>query len=368
MEREKIIIRTSIIGIVANIFLAGFKAFIGLASKSIAITMDAVNNLSDALSSIITIVGTKLAAKAPDKKHPLGHGRIEYISTMVIAVIILYAGVTAFIESVKKILHPEVPEYKLVSLIIIVVAIAVKIVLGTYVKKTGKKVKSDSLVASGTDALFDAIISTSTLVAAIIFMITGLSLESYLGAVISIIIIKSGLEMLSDTISDILGKRVEPELAKSVKDLICSFDEVRGTYDLVIHNYGPEILIGSAHIEVPDTMDVRELDMLERRITEKVQAETGIVMAGLSVYSYNTKSDLSKRLEKEIRDKVLSYTGVLQLHGFYLDEESKDIRFDIIIGFDVSDRIAVYKEVIADLEKDYPDYSFLVTLDVDISD
>ena len=368
MEREKIIIRTSIIGIVANIFLAGFKAFIGLASKSIAITMDAVNNLSDALSSIITIVGTKLAAKAPDKTHPLGHGRIEYISTMVIAVIILYAGVTAFIESVKKILNPEVPEYKVVSLIIIVVAIAVKIVLGTYVKKTGKKVKSDSLVASGTDALFDAIISTSTLVAAIIFMITGLSLESYLGAVISIIIIKSGLEMLSDTISDILGKRVEPELAKSVKDLICSFDEVRGTYDLVIHNYGPEILIGSAHIEVPDTMDVRELDMLERQITEKVQAETGIVMAGLSVYSYNTRSDLSKRLEKEIRDKVLSYTGVLQLHGFYLDEESKDIRFDIIIGFDVSDRIAVYKEVIADLEKDYPDYSFLVTLDVDISD
>ena len=159
MDREKQIIKTSIIGIIANVFLASFKAGVGLLSHSVAVVLDAVNNLSDALSSIITIIGTKLAAKEPDKKHPLGHGRYEYLTAMVISVIVLYAGFTSLIESVKKIISPEKPDYSTISLIIIAVAVLVKIILGTYVKKVGRDVKSDSLIASGTDALFDSIIS-----------------------------------------------------------------------------------------------------------------------------------------------------------------------------------------------------------------
>ncbi len=368
MNREKQIVRTSIVGIIANAFLAAFKAFIGLVSHSIAITMDAVNNLSDALSSIITIIGAKLAAKAPDKKHPLGHGRIEYLSAMVIAVIILYAGVTSLIESVKKIIHPEVPEYKTVSLIIIAVAVVVKIVLGTYVKKVGNKVSSDALVASGTDALFDSVISAATLVAAIIYIASGLSLESWLGAIISIIIIKSGFEMLRDTISDILGKRIDPELSKAIKASINSFEGIRGTYDLVVHSYGPEMMIGSAHIEVPDTMDIKELDMLERRITEKVYADTGVTIVGLSVYSYNTQNEKADKLLSEIRKKVLGYDHVIQLHGFYLEEKTKTIRFDMIVDFEANDRIGVYNKVMENLKETYPEYKFSVILDQDISD
>ena len=149
VNRGKVIIRTSIIGILTNVFLAAFKAVIGIVSNSIAVTLDAVNNLSDALSSIITIVGTKLAGKLPDKKHPLGYGRIEYLSAMIISVLVLYAGFTAFTESVKKIIHPETPEYTAVSLIIVAVAVVVKILLGRYVKHVGEKVNSDSLVNSG---------------------------------------------------------------------------------------------------------------------------------------------------------------------------------------------------------------------------
>ena len=186
MTREKTIIRTSIIGIIANVFLAGFKAVIGLMTNSIAIVLDAVNNISDAGSSVITIIGTKLAGKAPDKKHPFGYGRIEYLSAMIISVIVLYAGVTSFVESVKQIIHPETPEYNTVSLVIVAVAVVVKIVLGRYVKSVGEKVNSSSLIDSGEDATLDSIISASTLVAAIIFMITGVSLEAWLGAVISI--------------------------------------------------------------------------------------------------------------------------------------------------------------------------------------
>ena len=170
-NREQVVIRTSIISILSNIILSAFKAFVGLASHSIAIISDAVNNLSDALSSIITIIGTKLANKAPDKEHPYGHGRIEYITSLVVSAIVLYAGITALVESVKKIITPEIPDYTKTTLIILIAGIIVKFFLGTYVKKTGKKVNSDSLVASGSDAFNDAILSISVLVSAIVYLI-----------------------------------------------------------------------------------------------------------------------------------------------------------------------------------------------------
>ena len=153
-DREKTIVRTSIIGILTNVLLAAFKAAVGIISNSIAVTLDAVNNLSDALSSVVTIIGAKLGAKAPDKKHPLGYGRIEYLSSMIVAAIVLYAGITSLVESVKKIIHPEAADYGTISLIIIAVAIVVKLVLGRYVKKQGEKVNSGALVASGKDASF----------------------------------------------------------------------------------------------------------------------------------------------------------------------------------------------------------------------
>ncbi len=369
MEREKIIIRTSIVGIVANIFLAAFKAGVGILSHSVAIVLDAVNNLSDALSSIITIVGTKLASRAPDKDHPLGHGRYEYLTAMVIAVIVLYAGIASLIESVKKIINPTIPDYSKVSLIIVAVAIFVKLILGTYVKKTGVKVKSDSLIASGTDAFFDAIISTSTFIAAIIFIVTGLSLESYLGVIISLIIIKSGYDILMDTISEILGKRIDSELAQKVKSTVRdSFDEVGGVYDLVIHNYGPDRLVGSLHVDVRDTMTVKELDKLERSIAEKVFRETGVLITGVSVYSINTSNNEAAEIEAKVREICGRYAEILEVHGFYFDEVEKSYRFDVIIDFDVKDRKSIYDKVVSELEGIYPQYKVCATLDVDISD
>ncbi|MBQ4240571.1 MAG: cation transporter, partial [Oscillospiraceae bacterium] len=238
-SREKTIIRTSIIGITANVFLAAFKTVIGILTKSIAIVLDAVNNISDAGSSLITIIGTKLAGREPDKKHPFGYGRIEYLSAMIISMIVLYAGVTSFIESVKQIIDPQTPEYNTVSLIIVAVAVVVKIILGRYVKGVGEKVNSDSLVNSGEDATLDSVISASTLVAAGIFLLSGVSLEAWLGAVISAVIIKSGVEMLRDTISQILGEKNDPELTASIKRTVSSFPQVHGAYDLVLNNYGP---------------------------------------------------------------------------------------------------------------------------------
>ena len=204
-RRESIILRTSFIGIGVNILLAGFKAVVGFSTNSIAILMDAVNNLSDVLSSIITVAGAKLADRNPDFEHPFGHGRYEYLSALVISLIIFYAGITALVESVKKILDPEIPEYTTVSLVLLVVAVIAKIILGRYVKARGKEADSGALVGSGSDALFDAVLSFSVLVAALVYLQWGIPLESYVGAFIACFILRSGYGLLRDTLNEILG-------------------------------------------------------------------------------------------------------------------------------------------------------------------
>ena len=367
-NRDQVIIRTSVTGIVANVFLAGFKTAVGLVSNSIAVVLDAVNNLSDAASSVITIVGTKLAGREPDKKHPFGYGRVEYLSAMVISLIVLYAGITSLVESVKKIISPETPDYSWTTLLVIAAGVAVKILLGRYVKGVGERVHSDSLVNSGEDARLDAVISASTLAAAGIFMAFGLSLEAWLGAAISLFIIKSGLEMLRDTLSKILGERADAETARAIKETVCSFPGVSGAYDLVLHNYGPDAFSGSIHIEVPDTFSADRLDELIREISVKVYAEHHVILTAVGVYSVNTRDAHAAEIQKKIRDCVLAHEHILQMHGFYLNEEKKTIRFDVIVSFNAPDRRAVYAGVLQDVEQLYPDYRFTVTMDTDFSE
>ena len=361
-------IRTSIIGIIANVFLAAFKAAVGLMTNSIAIVLDAVNNISDAGSSLITIVGTKLAGKEPDKEHPFGYGRIEYLSAMIISVIVLYAGITSFVESVKQIIHPETPDYNAVSLIIVAVAVVVKILLGRYVKGVGKRVNSDSLVNSGEDATLDSVISASTLVAAGIFLIFHVSVEAWLGAVISAVIIKSGIEMLRDTISQILGERNDAELARAIQKTVMSFPDVQGAYDLVLNNYGPDTWNGSIHIEVPDTYSADRLDQLIREITMKVLHEHHVILTAIGVYSVNTKDEEIMQAKRQVEEIVFSHDHVRQMHGFYLIRESQTMRFDIVISFDAKDRRAVYAEVVADVQKAFPDYHLQAAMDTDFAE
>ena len=367
-SREKTIVRTSITGIIANVFLAAFKAVIGLLSNSIAIVLDAVNNISDAGSSLITIVGTKLAARKPDKKHPFGYGRIEYLSAMVISVIVLYAGITSFVESVKQIIHPETPDYSAVSLIIVAVAVVVKILLGRYVKATGEKVNSDSLINSGEDAALDSVISASTLVAEAVYLIFHVSLEAWLGAVISIVIIKSGVEMLRDTISQILGEPNDPDLVNRIKQTVKQFPEVQGAYDLVLHNYGPDTWNGSIHVEVPDTYTADQLDRLIRNIQSEVFKEHRVILTAIGVYSVNTNDEENIRIREKVREIALSHEHVQQIHGYYLDQDEKTMRFDVVISFNAGDRREVYTEVVADVQQAFPDYQLQIAMDTDFGE
>ena len=361
MERTKKIIRTSIVGIIVNVVLVAFKAFVGLVSGSVAVILDAVNNLSDVMSSTVTIIGTKVSAKKPDKKHPFGHGRVEYITSAIVSAIILVTGALSLKESIEKVITPEKAEYNAVSIIIIVVAIFAKIGVGIYFKKTGKSLKSDALIASGTDALSDALLSGGTLVAAVVSLIWNFTIEGYIGIIISLFIIKTGIEIIKDTFDSIIGKRADSELTENLRNKLCSYDNVLGCYDLTLHNYGPNLIIGSAHIELPDDMRAKEIHKLTRRMTVDIYTEFGIVMT-IGIYASNSGGD-AEMIKNDLTSIVSEYKEVLQIHGFYLDEEHKSVMFDLVIDFS-----ADQKAISAEITDKYPDYSFYVVLDSDYSD
>ncbi len=366
MDRSKKIVRTSFIGIGANLVLVAFKLIVGFAANSIAVILDAVNNLSDALSSLITIVGTRLAGRKPDKKHPFGHGRIEYLTGMLIAVLVLFAGLTSLKESVEKIIHPEAAAYTAVSLAVIIAAILVKLLMGHYVKKVGEEVNSSALVASGADASFDAILSAGTLLAAVVSMVWGLSLEGWIGAVISVFIIKAGIEMLMEALSSITGARPETELSEQLRSMVCAYPGVHGAFDLMLHNYGPTNTIGSVHIEVDDDMPAREIHRLTREIAADVYQKLGIVLT-VGIYGSGSSGGVSAEMRRELTEVLRDYPEVIQMHGFYVDEEHKRVMFDLIVDFS-ADAKEICGKIYEELTKRWPDYRVDIVLDSDYAD
>ena len=354
------------LGIAVNIVLVIFKATIGIIVNSIAIILDAVNNLTDVLSSVITIVGTKLANKAPDKKHPYGHGRIEYFTSLIIGIIVLFAGITAGRESVLKIINPEETNYSIISMVIIAVAVAVKFFLGRYVKKVGKKVNSQSLVASGQDAFMDSILSFTTLVAAIINYFWHFSLEGFLGVIIAIFIIKAAVEILKETVHTMLGERADSELSKKLKERIVQFNEVQGAYDLNLHNYGPSKTIASVHIQVRNDMTAEEIHILTREIEYAIYAEFGIALT-IGIYAANDKGEFGE-IKKELGKIVKDYSEILQIHGFYVDKNKSNVYFDVIIDFEAENKEHIRDEIVNKLKEKYPKYNYNVIIDSDITD
>lgn len=366
-NRTAEIVRVSYRGIGVNLILVLFKAVVGFAAHSISVLLDAVNNLSDALSSVITIIGTKLAGKAPDKKHPYGHGRVEYVTASVIAILVLFAGFTALKESVQKILHPDETGYSPVSLVILAAGVAAKVVLGKYFQKKGKMLNSDSLSASGTDALFDAVISFATLVAAALNMIFGWKLEGILGVLISVFILRAGVEILRDTISSIIGVRADEELTKKLKKTLCRYPEIQGAYDLMLHSYGPERYFGSVHVEVADDMTMREFDALNRRVVADIYADFGVLLT-VGIYAANNSHRLARRLKRAVRQEVAKYPLLMQMHGFYLDEKKKLVSFDVVYDFQMKQPDETVRKLREDLKKRFPSYHFHVNLDSDFSE
>ena len=367
-NRNRSIVRVSLVGVLANLVLSAFKITVGLLSNSIAIIIDAVNNLSDIMSSVVTIIGAHFAGKAPDKEHPMGHGRSEYLSTVIIAILIIYIGLTALVESIRKIITPEPVNYQTTTVIVVVAAIVVKILLGLYVHARGKKLQSGSLIGSGIDALYDAVISTATLVAIIIFFTTGWSIEAYLAAGISLFIVHSGLRLLRGAFSTILGQRPDAELSRKIKQSIADMPDVNGAFDLVLHDYGTGSTIASVNIEVDRHLKASQVDHLSRDIQKTIFKKYKVMISSVGIYAIDLDNPDVKKLwhtTKTIADK---YEHIMQLHGFHADLNEKKIHFDVVVDFALEDRRAYFAKFSRELKEAIPDYELNIIQDVDISD
>jgi len=370
LNREKEIVKTSVVGIVGNVFLVAFKAFVGFLAGSVAIIMDAVNNLTDALSSVITIVGTKLAGKRPDKKHPYGYGRIEYITSTLIAVLILFAGGMAVYESIGSIVEHfrdgVMPSFEIYSIVIVAAAIAAKVALGLFFKKRGTSIDSDALKASGTDALFDSVLSGATLIGVLVAKFAGVYVEGYLGILIGAFILKSGVGVLAESLSSMIGNRFEREYVLAIKDDINKVEGVRGCYDLILNAYGHDKNVGSVHIGVADDLSAREIQAIEREITMMMYTKYNTIMT-VGIYAENLSDENSKRIFESVLNAIKPHPYVLQTHGFYADEKTKTISFDLVISFDDPDPTATIAAIKAETERENQGYAVFVQYDRDFS-
>ncbi len=354
------IVRISIIGIVANVLLAAFKAIVGFAAGSIAIVLDALNSLTDAFSSIATIIGEKIASLRPSHKYPYGYGRVEYLTSILIAVIIAAAGIISLDESIRRLLHPSPPDYTTVTLIVLVVATIVKIILGFIFIRHGRAINSQPLYASGVDALYDSVLTFGTLVAAAICMIWKIDIDGWVGAVISLFVIKAGIDILRDALSSIIGMRPDEKVVQKIRNIIVEHEGVKGVYDLMIDSFGPEFMWVAAHIEVPDSMRASEIHEITRHISEDLYNECN-ARAILGIYATNS-TGAYKDMHQKLEELVKHHPEILGVHGFYVDEDVKHIDFDMVVDFN-HDPEAIKKHIVSEMSKYYPGYTFNVITD-----
>jgi len=369
-KREKEIVKTSIIGIIGNFFLVGFKAFVGIIAGSISIIMDAINNFTDALSSIITIIGTKLSNKKPNKKHPYGYGRIEYITSTLIAMLILFAGVMAIYESIKSIIDyyeiGTMPQFEIYSIIIVAVAILVKVSIGLFFRYKGNKINSDALKASGLDALLDSVLSTSTLIGIFIARYANFYIEGYLGVLIGLFIIKSGFEVLKESLSSMIGNRFDKEYVTEIKKAILSIEGVSGCYDLILNSYGHNKNIASAHIGVSDKLTAKEIQTIERNITSLMYSKYNTIMT-IGIYAENFSDEFTKNTYNKILEVIKKYEQILEIHGFYVDEELKIINYDLVISFDDNNPYETINKIKEESQSMFDNYRIIINYDQDFS-
>lgn len=363
-SRNSQITKVSIVGIGANAVIAAFKVIIGLLSNSVAVLLDAVNNVSDALSSAITIIGVKLAGRKPDSKHPFGYGRVEYFSAIVVAGIIFAAGVSSLIESVKAIINPEPTSFTWVSVMVIIITIFGKLILGRYFQIRGKSLNSDALTASGLEASFDALLSASTLLGAAVSMLWDINIDGFIGVLISAFIIKTGIETLLDPLGKVVGKRVQGELATAIKKKVTALPDVLGAYDLILHDYGPDTAIGSIHIEVSDTLSPPQIQKICRNVSALIYHEFKAVMT-VGIYVMNDTDPEVVAIREDVRQMALSQEGVQQMHGFFVDAE--EMAFDIVVSFD-HDAPAICHWLQEQIAKKYPGRAVHITTDTNYSE
>lgn len=326
---------SSMVGIICNILLFVSKFIIGTLANSISIISDGFNNLSDCASCVITMFGYKMAAKPADKDHPFGHGRMEYLTSLALSMIIIFVGVELIKNSIGKLIHPEKVDFSYVALIVLILSILMKFWMFLFNKKLGRRINSGVMEATAKDSLNDVFATTSTLIALVASIFTDIPVDAIMGIVVSVLIIKAGVDITSETVDQLLGKPADEELVNNIKELVEAYEVSLGMHDLIIHSYGPGNLIGSVHVEVDSSGDIMvihdAIDMIEREIYEKLGVMMTIHMDPVEVG--NEKIDMGKRMVKEIISEISSE---LSIHDFRMvsGPTHTNLIFDVVLPYD----------------------------------
>lgn len=354
--------RISSIGIASNVALAAIKAAVGFAAGSMAIILDALNSLTDVLSSAVTIAGARIARMSPSRKHPYGYGRVEYLTSIAIAATIIVAGILSLMQAAERIVHPTEPSYTLVTCSALGISIAAKLWIAWYFKRGGARLKSQPLTASGIDALYDAMLTSGALAAAIICMVAGIDIDGWIAAVISLFVIKAGIDVARNALTSIIGERPDQEHATRIRELIANHEGVLGVYDLMIDTFGPDSTWAAAHIEVRDDMSAAEIHELTRHIEDDLDRECG-AKAILGIYASNRTGEFAN-IHRKLNELVEHHPEILQVHGFYVDVSSKKIDFDLVVEFK-HDANEIREHIVGEMKALYPSYTFNVITDFD---
>ena len=364
IDRDKRILSVSGVGIGANVLLVAGKITVGLLARSVSIVADGFNNLTDAMSSIVTMIGTRISGKRPDKKHPFGHGRMEFVTASIIGILIFIAGFSAIYSSVRDLVEGSEPTYDAYAFVVIGIATAVKVALGLFFRYQGTKVNSDVLRASGTDALWDSVLSAGTLVGAGVSYGAGVHLEGYIGIAIGLFILKSAIDVFRKSISKIIGERADAELVKNMTADIAKHPAVKGVYDLIINNYGVDRNVAGVHVEVADNMTAREIQQMEREIAYMCYEKYHTVIT-VGVYAEHSETPFAREMREKVYAITAKFAAILQTHGFFIDEVNRTVSVDIIIDFDEPDCDRIVNEVKEAIEGILPDYRVIVIVDRD---
>lgn len=335
---EKMSVRTaygilaSIVGIFCNVLLFGIKFTIGAILRSVSVMADGFNNLSDAGSSVISFVGVKMASKPADEEHPFGHGRMEYIAALVVSFLVIDVGFSFFKDSIGRIRNPLELQFQSAALIILILSIGIKMWLGLFNRKLGKKLDSKVMMAVFTDAMGDVLATTATILSIVIFKIWGVNIDGFVGIAVSIVVMKAGIGIAKDTLEPLLGEAVPKEIYEKITSFVESYDGIYGTHDLIVHNYGPGKSMASLHVEVPNDVDIEASHEIVDRIEREARKELGVYlvihMDPIEMKNENTllAREQTERVIRELDDK-------LTIHDFrmVIGEKQINLIFDLVV-------------------------------------
>lgn len=363
-SREDIILMTSGLGVFVNILIATLKIIIGFFTSSIAIVSEGVNNMSDALTSILTLIGAKLAKMHPDEKHPFGYGRIEYFSSLIISLLILVTGIEMLIGAVKLIFSPEKMSVSLISIIIIAFTAIVKFILGVYTIKMGEKASSSSLIGVGSDCRNDSFASAITIVTMILYLVFHVSLDAYAGIIISFLTIKAGFDVFKETISDLMGRQGERDLANELYRNIVQTEGIIAAADMMLHNYGPDRWSGSVNVEIDHKKTVGEVYQLLHELQLEIMHEYKVTMV-FGVYAVDNDHEEMKELRSIISAFVKRNEHIKSFHAVYIEPQTGKVYCDFIVDYKLRDWDSLKIEFEEYMAKEYKSTDIELTIETE---